>query len=326
MSSLSVLLPVYNAAPFLHEALDSLIGQSRPADQIIIIEDGSGDDSLSILEDYARRESRIELHSQRNAGVSRARNRGLDLCQGDFIALMDADDINHPRRFERQLAAVQRHGLDICGCAMRTFGQKRRIIRYPRDSARLRYNYLFLGRTIPGPTTLLRREVIGDTRFEESLAYAEDFGFYLSLLLQHPSIRLHNLQQPLYNYRTHDKQASQRLAHQNRASLGQLFQNLLPSAGIACHERHLASHWRLWKENQALPLEELRNYLPFMRQLCDWLQRGDQDPLPAYELWRRLDKRHSHLGRAAREMIAGTAPDNRPTLWRRMAIGLFPRR
>ncbi|QLF94164.1 glycosyltransferase family 2 protein [Pseudomonas sp. ABC1] len=326
MSSLSVLLPVYNAAAFLRETLDSVIDQSHPPDQIVIIDDGSNDGSLSILEDYARKESRIELHAQPNGGVSRARNRGLELCQGDFIALMDADDINHPQRFERQLAATQRHALDVCGCAMRTFGQKQRTLRYPGDSAQLKSNYLFFGRTIPGPTALLRRSSIGDRHFEESLSYAEDFGFYFSLLMDNPSIRLHNLQQPLYRYRTHDQQASQQLAHQNRTNLDHIFRQSLPEAGIACPEHLLASHWRLWKEHEALSPEELRDYLPFMQQLCDWLHSGDQDKRPTYRLWSILDRRHRHLGADTQEMIAAAAASSRPGLWQRMAVRLLPRR
>jgi len=143
MNSLSVLLPVYNAAPYLKETLESLLGQTRQADQIVIVNDGSTDHSLELLEKYQRTESRIQLISQENGGVSSARNLGLSACKGDYVALMDADDICQPSRFDTQLNVMQEQRLDLCGTWIKTFGSKERKIKYPTSNAELRLNYLF---------------------------------------------------------------------------------------------------------------------------------------------------------------------------------------
>lgn len=89
----SIILPVYNVGTCLRKTLDSLIDQSYSTLEIICIDDGSSDDSLSILKEYAAIDSRIRLYNQQNMGQGAARNRGMELASGDFILLLDADDI-----------------------------------------------------------------------------------------------------------------------------------------------------------------------------------------------------------------------------------------
>ncbi len=316
MSTLSTLIPVYNAAPFLMEALDSLLAQSRPADQIVIVNDGSTDGSWDILEKYARREARIELHDVPNGGVSRARNLGLQHCQGDYIALMDADDRSLPERFTRQIDAMQAAQLDVCGCALQTFGRNTRTVVYPGDDASLKANYLFYGRTIPGPAAMFRRSAIEHIRFEEGLRFAEDFGFFLAMILQSPQVRLHNLQQPLYAYRTHPSQASQRLAAENQANLSQLLRTWLPVAGISCTDEQLASHYILWQEQRPLSTEKLKGYLPLMEQLCGWLSKQVNNVALAQSVWLRLARRHA--GNSAAQACITAQSGIRLSTWKRL--------
>ncbi len=320
MSTLSVLLPVYNAAPYLQDALDSLLKQQRAPDQIVIINDGSTDDSLAILERYAAREQRIELYSTANGGVSRARNLGLEHCHGDYIALMDADDRSLPERFAEQLAAMQTQRLDACGCALQTFGRKAREVVYPAEEATLKCNYLFYGRTIPGPAAMLRREAVEQVRFDESLRFAEDLGFFLALLMQSPGARLHNLQQPLYAYRTHDGQASKRLSSENQASLSYLLRTWLPVAGIHAEQAQLSSHYRLWHEQLPLSTEELAHYLPLMAHLSNWLLRHAPAGQHVQALWVRMARLHAG-NREALELISARSGIHL-SLWQRLAAYL----
>ena len=88
----SIVIPVYNTAQYLSHTLDSVISQSYRNVQIICINDGSTDQSLSILEEYAKRDSRIEIISQHNSGLSAARNRGLETVKGDYVMFLDSDD------------------------------------------------------------------------------------------------------------------------------------------------------------------------------------------------------------------------------------------
>lgn len=316
MTTLSVLLPVYNAAPYLAETLDSLLNQTRPADQIIIVNDGSTDRSLELMQQFQGREQRIQLINQHNTGVSGARNRGLASCEGDFIALMDADDICHPNRFAVQLDAMQKQRLDLCGSWLHTFGRKSRKIRYPCRDAELKWNYLYLGRTIANPTTMMRRQALGTTRYRAGMAWAEDYGFFLDVLLGSPEIRMGNVPRVLLNYRTHSQQASQRLQEQNRHSIVALLQDLLPKAGIHANPSLLQCHYQIWQQQTPLSLTQLRDYLPLMSELSTWLLLHTNDRRLATAHWAALAKRHRAIGGNTHELIAQAAGASWPLSWR----------
>lgn len=100
----SVIIPTFNSAHFLEEALDSVLAQTVAPQEIIVVDDGSTDDTAARLQRYA---GRIHYRYQRNQGVSAARNQGLDLATQEFVAFLDADDVWHPRKLEVQLAAFR---------------------------------------------------------------------------------------------------------------------------------------------------------------------------------------------------------------------------
>ena len=93
---ISIIVPVYNVAPFLSRCLDSLVGQTYENLEIICVDDGSTDGSAAILDACAAKDSRIKVIHQENAGVSVARNRGLDAATGEFVTFVDADDWLEP--------------------------------------------------------------------------------------------------------------------------------------------------------------------------------------------------------------------------------------
>src|ERR1044072_212389 len=104
-ASVSVVIPTYNSGPYLLEAIDSLLAQTLLPSEIIVVDDGSSDDTPARLKDYR---GRIRYIYQENMGVSAARNRGIEAANGDFIAFLDADDIWHPRKLEFQMETFAR--------------------------------------------------------------------------------------------------------------------------------------------------------------------------------------------------------------------------
>lgn len=106
---ISVCMPVYNTEPYIAEAVESILAQTYPNFEFIIIDDGSTDRSLSILERYAAQDTRIRLSSRPNAGYLVRLNEMLDEARGDFIARMDADDVAMPERFTRQIDFLNDH-------------------------------------------------------------------------------------------------------------------------------------------------------------------------------------------------------------------------
>ena len=101
---LTVIIPVYNVAAFLPRCLDSLVGQTYRHLEIICVNDGSTDGSAAVLDEYAAKEARIKVIHQENAGVSFARNRGLDVATGEYVAYVDADDWLESEAYEKAMA------------------------------------------------------------------------------------------------------------------------------------------------------------------------------------------------------------------------------
>lgn len=97
---ISVLLPVYNGAPYIREALDSILAQDHPSFEVIVINDGSTDDTAAILAQYT--DPRLRIIHQQNAGLAVTLHRGVELAQGEFVARQDADDISLPGRLSLQ--------------------------------------------------------------------------------------------------------------------------------------------------------------------------------------------------------------------------------
>lgn len=100
---ISVTMPAYNAERFIAEAVESILNQTFRDFELIIVNDGSTDGTLAIAESYAAKDDRVTVVSQPNGGISAARNRGLSVAKGEWIAVMDSDDVALPQRFERQL-------------------------------------------------------------------------------------------------------------------------------------------------------------------------------------------------------------------------------
>ena len=112
----SVIVPVYNVAPYLKEALDSVVNQTYRNLEIIIIDDGSTDGSETICDEY-KRDSRVRVIHQQNRGLSGARNAGLDIMTGDFAAFLDSDDYYYPDMISKMVEEADRNNADIVICA-----------------------------------------------------------------------------------------------------------------------------------------------------------------------------------------------------------------
>ena len=117
----SVIVPVYNVAPYLHEALDSVVNQTYKDLEIIIVDDGSTDGSASICEEYAASDPRIKLVHQANKGLSGARNTGLEHATGEFVSFIDSDDSISPMFIESLVNAMVSTSADVSICRFSAF-------------------------------------------------------------------------------------------------------------------------------------------------------------------------------------------------------------
>lgn len=112
MPSVSVIVPVYNVEKYLRRCVDSVLAQTLTDFELILVDDGSTDGSPAICDEYARGDTRVKVIHQKNAGVSAARNAGLDAARGEYVAFVDSDDYVDERYLEKLLAP----GCDLCIC------------------------------------------------------------------------------------------------------------------------------------------------------------------------------------------------------------------
>ena len=218
----TVLMPVYNAAAFLQEALDSISAQSLDDFELIVVDDGSTDDSPAILAAHAAREPRLVVVRQPNAGISAALNTGLARARGEFVARMDADDLMHPQRLARQVAFLRAHpALGFCASALELIDTHGRVFEHhhpgPRSEAELQ---AMLERRAPltftHPSVMLRAAALhGLDGYRPEFEPCEDMELFGRLILVgRPGLVM---DEPLLRYRVHTASISgSRIARQRR--------------------------------------------------------------------------------------------------------------
>jgi glycosyltransferase involved in cell wall biosynthesis len=194
---ISVVVPVYNYGRYLPRALDSLLSQKFVAPQIVVVDDGSTDDTWEVLNRY---EGRVRALRQSNAGVSAARNAGIREASGEYLGFLDPDDFYHPEKLHKQAALLESRpecGWTFCDCIFNdeTTGESKRFSEQYRYREKLAlegerlFEALIPSNFIPPVSLLVRRDLLNvagpfDTRFSG----LEDFDLVLRLAALSPAI------------------------------------------------------------------------------------------------------------------------------------------
>lgn len=178
---ISVIIPVYNAQAYLRQCVDSVLCQTYPDLEILLIDDGSTDSSGAICDALAAGDSRIRVIHQPNRGVSAARNAGLEAATGELVSFVDADDTLDADMYEFLVRLMEEHDADIAHCAYRHIvGEEVRLVHDTRalhpQSREEALRCLVGGRLFVGSlwNKLYRREVLRGLRFDESIKINED--------------------------------------------------------------------------------------------------------------------------------------------------------
>lgn len=178
-----VIMPAYNAGRFIEAAIRSVMGQTMTDWELLVIDDGSKDDTCAIAEALAQKDDRIRfLRNEVNMGVAKTRNRGLDLCRGSYVALLDSDDVWHPQKLERQLQRMADTGADLSYCSYA-------IVDANGDQAKPDYlvpetvdfHGLLRENVIGCSTVMMTAAVAKKSRFETTLHH-EDYALWTRLL------------------------------------------------------------------------------------------------------------------------------------------------
>lgn len=186
-SFVSIILPTYNRALFIEKALETVFAQSYSNWELVIIDDGSTDDTSSILDKYGDRRI-LRLH-QKNQGVSAARNTGIAACSGDVIALLDSDDEWMPNKLEVQLAYMEKHGYEICQTNEIWVRKGKRVnqpAKYAKPEGWFFEKSLHMCLISPSCTMFTKEAWKHIGPFDVTMPSCEDYDMWLRACLQYP--------------------------------------------------------------------------------------------------------------------------------------------
>lgn len=203
----SVLMSVYNSMLYLEQSVQSILDQTFRDFEFIIINDGSTDGTQKILETFA--DPRIQIVTQPNTGLTKALNRGLKLCRGEFMARMDADDISMPERLERQLVFLNKHPeVGMVGTAHIEIDAKGEVLlKKPclLEDNQLR-KILIKYNPFCHTSVMIRRSILQKIGpYDESFSYAQDYELWFRVARHH---KLANLPQFLIKRRIYHENIS----------------------------------------------------------------------------------------------------------------------
>ena len=183
---ISIIVPVYNAERFIEETLACVTAQSYPRWELLLVEDGSSDRTVSIIEEYVKTngENRIRLIRQpENLGAARARNRGLEEAAGRYIAYLDADDLWVPEKLERELAFMSEKNAAFAFTGYEFVDENGRgtgkVVRVPET---LTYRQALKNTTIFTTTVMFDTEKIDKTLLEMPIIKSEDTALWWKVL------------------------------------------------------------------------------------------------------------------------------------------------
>jgi glycosyltransferase involved in cell wall biosynthesis len=194
---MTVLMPVYNAERFLREAIDSILNQTFSQFEFLIIDDGSTDNTIKIIQEY--RDERIRLvRNEENMGISYTLNKGIALASSDLIARMDADDISSAQRLQKQFDyMVANKDCALLSCWARVITEDKKLVRLERYRSEFYYYNLTFECWMYHPTVMFRKDAVKAVGMY-SMPYSEDYDLFWKLSVK---FRIWNLPEALVDYR-----------------------------------------------------------------------------------------------------------------------------
>jgi glycosyltransferase involved in cell wall biosynthesis len=241
----TVLMPVYNGEKYLREAIESILRQTFRNFELLIIDDGSTDRSVEIIEAYD--DPRIRLvHNGANLKLISTLNRGLSLARGAYVARMDCDDISLPERLSKQVAYMNEHPeVGICGTWSKTIGEVEKSwetcfpIRHSEIVAHLLFNT-----AISHPTAMFNVKKLrsANLKYDVNALDAEDYDLWVNAS---DYFKLGNVPEVLFFYRVHLRQISQTAARQQQMTTAAVRMKMLTKIGVTVTDDDLSLHCRL---------------------------------------------------------------------------------
>lgn len=214
---ISIIVPIYNVEKYLSECIDSLINQTYKNIEIILVDDGSTDKSGKICDEYAKKDSRIIIMHKKNGGVSNARNKGIKIASGDYIAFVDSDDWIKTSTFENLVIQIKKYKPDLIKFSyIKKCGALEKQYKFTTEVNKLilkkQYEDLIYKNIFPtydlsnSCNCLFKTSVVKNIKFINKIKFGEDFMFMIDALLVSNSILFIN--DSYYYYRVNMQSAT----------------------------------------------------------------------------------------------------------------------
>ncbi|MDE2322411.1 MAG: glycosyltransferase family 2 protein [candidate division NC10 bacterium] len=242
----TVLIPVYNREKYVAAAIESILVQSFTNFELLLIDDGSTDDSVEVLQSYTT-DPRVRLVcNEHNLGIPKTRNRGIDLACGEYIAMLDSDDWAYPTRLEKQVAFLDRHSdfavvgawateMDETGRSLSR--DKRRFVSPGELQSRLLFRCSLCTSSI-----MTRKAILQDYGYREQYAVCEDFDLFVRVAKHY---KLGNLPETLVRKRTHAGNIGREKAQLTKAKNQEIASAQLTELGVTFTATDLERHFVL---------------------------------------------------------------------------------
>ena len=203
----SIIMPVYNVAPYLKEAIDSILSQTFTDYELIVLNDCSPDNSEEILNTYTDKRI-IRYLGDKNVGLASILNIGIKMAKGEYIARMDSDDISLPKRIEVQVAFLESHpNVDLVSSAMQRFGDSDLVMCHTTNYEDIKFNAISYSPVLHASSMWRKDRFINEGLFyRQEMVPSEDYDLWTRALIKH--MVLANISDILYKYRSHDSQVT----------------------------------------------------------------------------------------------------------------------
>ncbi|MGF6551745.1 glycosyltransferase family 2 protein [Paraburkholderia youngii] len=274
---ISVLMPVHNGGRFIEEAVASILRQQYQNFELLIIDDGSNDETNSIATSISVRDTRVRVLRQEKSGIVAALNHGISRSNGKYLARMDADDVAHPIRLGTQLERMEAEPhLVACGSDFVKFGESTQYVSTPRLDADCKA-LLMIESCFAHPTVMLRAQVIKQhgVEYKADDEFVEDYRLWTDLA---PYGAFANIPMPLLKYRVHKGQISTARIERQRDAHARIASEVLHVHGCPVDTSTLREF--LWPKasgmNKAIPYlmgsRHLANDINATAPQCEWLR------------------------------------------------------
>jgi glycosyltransferase involved in cell wall biosynthesis len=240
---ISAVMPVYNCALYLREAVDSVLNQSFTDFELLIMDDASTDGSLDVLRHI--KDERLIIHrSEKNIGQASQMNKGIELSRGKYIAVINGDDINDPHRFKLQVQVLEEKQVQVVGSWIEYFGNRDGFWKTPVTPEEC-YAGMIEEMPLAHPTMMVCKQSLLKVGafYRPGMVLAEDYDLLVRLAV---TCKFYNIPQPLVKYRIHDTNISSTKIDLIKRSLQEVRENIVRLHLNELEKSDVELIWQLW--------------------------------------------------------------------------------